>query len=176
MTVGQSYYYPMRLVDKLWFNALWFQVTWFCCVLGREDWLPVALLSLGLHFWLVEDMRLEFMRLMPVALIGIGTDIALTLAGVFEFNSKTIVPVWLVVLWWVFGAALYRSLSKVGRSLWLASLLGGVAVPFNYMLGARLGAVSLPLSEVLTTAVLVAVWATLLPILYLVSHRLDAKP
>ncbi|MBL6898196.1 MAG: DUF2878 family protein, partial [Luminiphilus sp.] len=33
----------MRLVDRFWFNAVWFQATWFCCVLGREPWVPVGL-------------------------------------------------------------------------------------------------------------------------------------
>ena len=52
----------MKLVDTFWFNAVWFQATWFCCVLGREPWLPVALLSLALHFYLVSDRDLEFRR------------------------------------------------------------------------------------------------------------------
>ena len=82
----------MKLVDTFWFNAAWFQATWFCCVLGREPWVPVALLSLALHFYLVSDRLLEFRRLLPVAMVGIGVDVVLTLTGVFDFDSATIVP------------------------------------------------------------------------------------
>ena len=53
----------------------------------------------------------------------------LTLAGVFDFGVATLVPLWLIVLWWVFAAAIYRSFAKIGQSLWLAAILGGVAVP-----------------------------------------------
>ena len=162
----------MKLVDTFWFNAVWFQATWFCCVLGREPWVPVALLSLALHFYLVSDRVLEFRRLLPVAMVGIGVDVMLTLIGVFDFDSATIVPLWLIVLWWVFAAALYRSFAKIGQSMWLAAVLGGIAVPFNYMVGAGLGAVSLPLGEMLSVAVLVAIWIGLLPLLYLISHRM----
>ena len=162
----------MKLVDTFWFNAVWFQATWFCCVLGREPWVPVALLSLALHFYLVSDRSLEFRRLLPIAMVGIGVDVVLTLTGVFDFDSATIVPLWLILLWWVFAAALYRSFAKIGQSMWLAAVLGGIAVPFNYMVGAGLGAVSLPLGEMLSIAILVAIWIFLLPLLYRISHRM----
>ena len=162
----------MRLVDRFWFNAVWFQATWFCCVLGREPWVPVGLLSLAVHFFLVADRSVEFRRLLPVAMTGFGVDLVLTIAGVFDFETATIVPAWLMVLWWVFAAALYRSFAKIGQSLWLAAVLGGIAVPFNYLVGAGLGAVSLPLGSAQTAVVLVAVWAFLLPLLYRISHRM----
>jgi len=163
----------MRLVNTFWFNAIWFQATWFCCVIGREPWVPVALCSLALHFALVADRRGEFCRLLPIALIGIAVDVALTLTGVFVFEATFIVPLWLIVLWWVFAAALYRSFAKIGQSLWLAAVLGGIAVPFNYRVGAGLGAVSLPYGDMISLAVLVAVWSLLLPLLYRLSQRLS---
>jgi hypothetical protein len=162
----------MKLVDTFWFNAVWFQATWFCCVLGREPWVPVALLSLALHFYLVADRGGEFRRLLPVAMAGVTVDVVLTLTGVFDFDTSTIVPMWLIVLWWVFAAAIYRSFAKIGQSLWLAAVLGGIAVPFNYMVGAGLGAVSLPLGQFVSVVVLVTVWICLLPLLYRISHRM----
>ena len=130
----------------------------------------MALLSLALHFFLVEDRSAEARRLFPVAAAGIGVDVLLTLAGVFDFGAATLVPFWLIVLWWVFAAAIYRSFAKIGQSLWLAAVLGGIAVPFNYMVGAGFGAVFLPLGTTVSTAVLVAVWIVLLPVLYRISH------
>ena len=78
-------------------------------------------------FFLVEDRGAEARRLLPVAAAGITVDVLLTLAGVFDFGVATIVPLWLIVLWWVFAAAMYRSFAKIGQSLWLAAILGGVA-------------------------------------------------
>jgi hypothetical protein len=40
------------------------------------------------------------------------------------------------------------------------------------MVGAGLGAVSLPLGEMLSVAILVAIWILLLPLLYRISHRM----
>ena len=162
----------MRLVDRFWFNAMWFQATWVCCVLGREPWVPVALASLALHFFLVESAAVEFRRLLPVALMGIAVDVTLTVLGVFNFPGVTLVPLWLIVLWWVFAAAIYRSFAKIGESLWLAGLLGGIAVPFNYMVGAGFGAVSLPHGNTVTVLILVGVWMVLLPLLYRISQRM----
>ena len=94
--------------------------------------------------------------------------------GVFDFSVATLVPLWLIILWWVFAAAVYRSFAKIGQSLWLAAVLGAIAVPFNYMVGAGLGAVSLPYGNTVTVAILVAVWAVLLPLLYRISQRMAA--
>ena len=163
----------MRLVDRFWFNAVWFQATWFCCVLGREAWVPIALLSVALHFFLVESVPAEFRRLLPVALTGIAVDVMLTVLGVFDFSVTTLVPLWLIILWWVFAAAVYRSFAKIGQSSWLAAVLGGIAVPFNYMVGAGLGAVSLPYGNTVTVAILVAVWTVLLPLLYRISQHMS---
>jgi hypothetical protein len=107
-----------------------------------------------------------------VALAGISVDVLLTLAGVFVFDHYWLVPLWLVILWWVFAAALYRSFAKIGQLPWLAALLGSVAVPFNYLVGAGLGAVSLPLGEMVTAGLLAIIWAALLPALYWISHRM----
>ena len=74
-----------RFADSLAFNALWFQSVWFCTVLGREDFLPLALALLLLHLWLVHDYRVELRQLAIIGGIGIGADAALSIGGVFEF-------------------------------------------------------------------------------------------
>ena len=56
--------------------------------------------------------------------------------------------------------------------MWLAAVLCGIAVPFNYLVCAGLGAVSLPLGEMLSVAVLIAIWIGLLPLLFRISHRM----
>lgn len=159
------------LTERLWFNALWFQSTWFSCVLGREHWLPLTIAMLALHFVLVANPLAEARRLAPIALAGIVVDSLLSLVGVFDFGPGVIIPAWLALLWVAFATTLSRSLSFLGRHVWLAAAVGGIAVPFNYAVGARLGAVDFGLSPVITAVALIAVWAALLPNLYRLARQ-----
>lgn len=159
------------LVNRPWFNAIWFQSTWFICVLGREPWLPLALVMIAIHFAMVSYPRQEFVALAPVTAAGIIVDAALSRFGVYDFGSE-LIPVWLCLLWVAFATTLPRALSPLGKNRWIAAVVGGVGVPFNYAVGAEMGAVSLPLEPWLTAAILIPIWSALLPMLYLMSTPL----
>ncbi|MCP5129735.1 MAG: DUF2878 domain-containing protein [Pseudomonadales bacterium] len=162
-----------RVTDTLWFNALWFQAVWFCTVLGRDNWLPLAVALLVVHVWLVKERRNELRQLLLVGSIGIATDAALSLAGVYHFSDGVLLPFWLCCLWLAFAAALGRSLSWLrGRSL-LAALAGAVAFPLNYWAGQRLGAVEFGYPLLVTLAVLALVWGAVLPLMVSLTTRLS---
>ena len=156
------------LTEKTWFNALWFQSTWFLCVLGREALLPITLGMIALHFLLVASASQELRRLAPIAAVGIGVDALLSAAGIFDFGP-VLLPLWLMALWIAFATTLTRALAVFGRNPWLAAAIGSVGVPFNYLVGAKMGAVTLPMNPVVTALVLVSVWAVLLPVLYRIA-------
>lgn len=158
----------LHLPEKTWFNALWFQSTWFLCVLGRETLLPLTLGMIALHFVLAASAVREFRSLLPIATLGIGIDALLSAVGVFDFGP-VLLPLWLMALWFAFATTLTRALAVFGRKRWVAAVVGSVGVPFNYVVGAKMGAVALPLSPVVTAVVLVSVWAVLLPVLYRVA-------
>ncbi|MDG1065752.1 MAG: DUF2878 domain-containing protein [Luminiphilus sp.] len=158
----------LNLTEKTWFNAVWFQSTWFLCVLGQDALLPFTLGMLALHFILVNSAREEARRLLPVFAVGIGVDTLLSAIGIFDFGP-TLIPLWLMALWVAFAASLTRALGVFGRSSWLAALVGGIGVPFNYAVGAKMGAVTLPMDPILTGGVLIVIWAMLLPALYQVA-------
>ena len=162
------------LVDKPWFNGLWFQVTWFACVLGRDPWLPAIAAMFALHFLLVPSGVKEFKRIAPVAGAGIVTDAILTALGVFNFGN-VFIPLWLIALWFAFATTLQRALAVFGRKLWIAALIGAVAVPLNYGAGAKMGAVDLPLGTGTTATSLIVVWFFLLPSLYRLAKHLGTK-
>ncbi len=155
-----------QLTERAWFNAVWFQSTWFACVLGRDSWIPAALALIALHFVLVPQAASEARRLAPLVLAGVGVDGALSLTGVFDFGPGVLLPAWLLLLWVAFATTLNRSLAVFGRFRWLAAAVGGVAVPFNYAVGAKFGAVSFPMTPITTAAILIPIWAILLPSLY----------
>ncbi len=161
-----------RFADSLAFNALWFQSVWFCTVLGREDFLPLALALLLLHLWLVHDYRVELRQLAIIGGIGIGADAALSIGGVFEFPHDALVPLWLCCLWLAFAAALGRSLAWLGNRPLVASLVGAIAFPLNYWAGLRLGAVEFGYSLPATMAILAVTWAVLLPLMFRLTTRL----
>lgn len=158
----------LGLTEKTWFNALWFQSTWFLCVLGREALLPLTLAMFALHFALVPSAAREFRQLLPVATLGIGVDAVLSALGVFDFGP-VLLPIWLMALWFAFAITLTRALAVFGRKPWIAGAVGSVGVPFNYWVGAKMGAVILPLDLLTTGIILVCVWALLLPLLYRVA-------
>ena len=160
----------LGLAEKTWFNAIWFQSTWFLCVLGRDALLLYTLAMLTLHFTLVASARDEARRLLPIAAVGIGVDTLLSVIGIFDFGP-VLVPLWLMALWVAFAAALTRALGVFGRSRGLAALVGGIGVPFNYAVGAKMGAVALPMDPVVSGAVLIATWAILLPGLYQIAGK-----
>lgn len=155
----------LGLPERVWFNALWFQLTWFLCVLGQDSLLPLTLAMIGLHFVLVADAGREARNLAPMIALGVIVDSLLSAVGVFDFGG-VLVPVWLCLLWVAFATTLTRALATFGRHPLVAAVIGGIGVPANYAVGARLGAVDLPLEPFMTAAVLISVWAALLPGLY----------
>ena len=126
---------------------------------------------IALHFLLVPDARDELKRLLPLVAVGVIVDASLSATGVFDVGDGVLVPLWLCALWVAFATTLNRSLAVFGRYRWLAALIGGIGVPFNYAVGAKLGAVAFPFDPVVTGIVLVAVWALLLPALYVMTQR-----
>ncbi len=172
MNIFRRYWYQARargLVEKTWFNAIWFQITWLVCVLGRDAFTPLVVALIALHFTLVASPRQEAAELAPIVALGVVVDSLLSALGVFDFGAQ-LVPIWLCLLWVAFATTLTRAFAFLGKRYWLAALVGGVAVPFNYGAGAGFGAVSLPLDTTTTALVLMVVWAVLLPVLFRLSR------
>ncbi len=159
------------LVDKLWFNALWFQCCWLSAVLGRSTLLPLLILLLALHFWLVADPKRELLRIAPIALLGIAVDASLSLADVYRFAGGVLVPLWLVCLWIGFATTLHRSLGFLSRHSALAWVAGAVVLPFNYWAGQRLGAVEFGLPLLQTLGLLSVIWLVALPLMFHLAAR-----
>ena len=164
-----------RAVDTLAFNALWFQSVWFCTVLGRERFLPLAIVLLLVHIWLCRDYRAELRQLAVVGGLGIAADAVLSAVGVFQFSGGVLVPLWLCCLWLAFAAVLGRSLAWMARLPLLASCIGAVAFPLNYWAGLRLEAVEFGYSVPATMGILAVTWALLLPLMFVLTARLSQR-
>jgi hypothetical protein len=99
-------------------------------------------------------------------------DMSLTFFGIFIFpDSGLIVPFWLILLWINFSTTITLSLSFIGKNKLVAFGLGATALPFNYTVGERLGAVTFGEPYLFSILVLVLVWSVSFPILFMVSHE-----
>ena len=76
-----------------------------------------------------------------------------------------------IVLWFNFSTTVTLSLSFINRSKLLASGVGAAALPFNYAVGERLGAVTFGEPYFVTVLVLALVWSVSFPALFIVSHE-----
>ena len=129
----------------------------------------------GLLIYLACLLRIGDLKvhqiLLPAA-IGITIDSSLTFFGIFIFpDSSLIIPFWLIVLWINFSTTLNLSLSFIDKNKLVAFGLGATALPFNYTVGERLGAVTFGDPYFFSILVLALVWSLSFPILFIVSHE-----
>ena len=162
-----------QIVTSKFLNIIVFNLLWVGLVLGRESLLHLTLPSLLIYLaCLLRIGDLKLHQIFLPAAIGITIDSSLTFFGIFIFpESILIVPFWLIVLWINFSTTLTLSLSFIGKNKLVAFGLGATALPFNYTVGERLGAVTFGDPYLFSILILVLVWSVSFPILFMVSHE-----
>lgn len=155
-------------MPRLLANAILFQLGWFACVLGGDGpWLLVAGLALAVHLLWVSSWAAQGKLLLSVFLLGCAVDSFLLHLGVFDFGEpRTLIPLWLALLWLLLATTLDHSLAWSARPWWRASLLGAIGGPLAYYAGAQLGGVQLPLGTATTLGLLALIWAVVMPLLH----------
>lgn len=155
-------------MPRLLANAILFQLGWFACVLGGDGpWLLVAGLALAVHLLWVSSWAAQGKLLLSVFLFGCAVDSFLLHLGVFDFGEpRTLIPLWLALLWLLLTTTLDHSLAWSARPWWRASLLGAIGGPLAYYAGAQLGGVQLPLGTATTLGLLALIWAVVMPLLH----------
>ena len=145
-----------------WAQLVGFYGFWLLAVIGQNSLAWLLGLLIVAHFVFTPSRGAD-LRVLSLALIGIGIDGLLTGGGVFAFSQW---PVWLGLLWLGFVLTLGHSLRWLAaRPLWQQVLLGVVAGPSSYLGGWRLGAVALPLGPWVSMLILSAIWGLLLVVL-----------
>jgi len=163
----------MRVLLSKPFNLIAFNLMWLGCVLGRNDWiLLLAPVVFGYATLLLLTRTIQPHQLLIPVSAGLSVDALMTITRLFQFaDAPLLLPAWLVVLWVAFSTTLTLSLEVVGRNKWLASLAGAIAIPFNYAVGERLGAVSFGDTPLVTLVALGVTWMLLLPVLFYLCER-----
>jgi len=162
-----------QIVTSKFLNIIVFNLLWIGLVLGRDSLIHLTLPSLLIYLaCLLRIGDLKVHQILLPAIIGITIDSSLTFFGIFIFaDSSLIIPFWLIVLWINFSTTITLSLSFIGKSKLVAFGLGATALPFNYTVGERLGAVTFGEPYLFSILVLALVWSVSFPILFLVSHE-----
>ena len=162
-----------KIVTSKFLNIIVFNLLWIGLVLGRESLIHLTLPSLLIYLaCLLRIGDLKIHQILLPAAIGITIDSSLTFFGIFIFpESSLIIPFWLIVLWINFSTTLTLSLSFIGKNKLVAFGLGATALPFNYTVGERLGAVTFGDPYLFSILVIALVWSVSFPILFMVSHE-----
>ncbi|MGF0888877.1 DUF2878 family protein, partial [Klebsiella pneumoniae] len=100
-----------------------------------------------------------------------GLDACWALAGLIDFPSDSLLPLWMVALWLMFAVVwtrLTRTATLPGWVLATAATLGG---PVAYLIGARLGAMTLLVPTALAVAAMACGWLVLMLLFHLGMGR-----
>ena len=162
-----------QIITSKFLNIFVFNLLWVGLVLGRDSLIHLTLPSLLIYLaCLLRIGDLKVHQILLPAAIGITIDSSLTFFGIFIFaDSSLIIPFWLIVLWINFSTTITLSLSFIGKNRLVAFGLGATALPFNYTVGERLGAVTFGEPYLFSILILALVWSVSFPILFMVSHE-----
>jgi len=158
----------MKVINSSVFNLLFHNCAWLLCVLGgnRLIWLSAPLV-VCYTIVLIHNESLSIRSLAVPFLLGIGVDAILSGLSVFQFeNHFGLIPLWLTVLWLSFATTFSLSLKFLASNWKLAAAAGAVAMPLNYLVGEKLGAVQFGPDRLVVGIVLGLIWATLFPALF----------
>lgn len=151
-------------------NFVIFQLIWIAAVAFQSQGLWGCIALLILHFIISPQRRSDIGAIYKAVILGIAVDMTLMFSGVFIF-PQGFFPVWLACLWAGFALALRHSLGWLyQKPLFLQSGLGAVGGSVSYLAGAKLGAVQLGLGTIISGALLLIIWAALLPVLLKLVH------
>jgi hypothetical protein len=159
----------------MWANLIAFNIVWFGLVMLGNLFVPVALLWLAVHLVQSQYKISEMKLVVAVAAIGASIDLALSFAGIFNFSSTNLLPLWLLVLWCCFAATIAHSLSFLSeKPIWQLGV-GAIFPPLSYFAGAQLGAVTFGFSTLFTLSILSVIWALLLVVFFGLKSCLIAQ-
>ena len=130
-------------------NAILFQAVWFSCVIGAGanglDWLAVvAIIILTGAVFFSPHPRSDLYVGLSAVVIGMGLDTLWVYAGILVFDTGTIAPFWIGILWFGLGLTVNHSLSWFRDQRFLGPLIVGCFAPITYLTGQRFGAVVVP--------------------------------
>lgn len=153
------------------FSTIIFYVGWIICLKeASEPSYYGMLLVVGFlvfYFYNSVSRKADYLLLSLVLFIGPLSDSFYAQMGLFQYHSLHTLPAWLpplwvFVLWGLFGANI-QLFYWLHHRLWLAMILGAVGGPLSYLSVVKLGAISLLQPLPLTLIAIGLMWAVFFP-------------
>ena len=138
--------------------ALAFDVYWTLVVMLRERGLLIWL-TLAIFAWL----RLPAASRPPALLLAA--------AGLIDFRGDSLLPLWMVALWLMFAVVWTRLTRTATLPGWVLATAATVGGPVAYLIGARLGAMTLLVPTALGVAAMACGWLVLMLLFHLGMGR-----
>ncbi|MFL0810075.1 MAG: DUF2878 domain-containing protein [Agarilytica sp.] len=156
-------------------NFIIFQSVWCLGVFTGNTYVLVSAALIAAHFFLSQERRTDLQALLIIAPIGITVDLFLSISQVFVFDIS-IIPVWLLLLWFAFSLTIVHSLAWIRNLPMVAQVfLGAFGGTSSYYAGYRFGAVDFGHPELHTCIILALVWGCKIPLFYFLVDRYVKK-
>jgi hypothetical protein len=166
------------------FSTTIFYLGWIVCLreVSIEHSYYGLLMVLGfIAYYLYHSScrKADYLLLSFVLLIGPLSDILYAQIGLLQYHSiqgliSWLPPLWVFVLWGLFGANIHL-FAWLSRRWWLAVLLGALGGPMSYLSIVRLGGASLLKPLPLTLVTIGGIWAMFLPIFVWLNEYLKKR-
>ncbi|MBA0169164.1 MULTISPECIES: DUF2878 domain-containing protein [Pectobacterium] len=150
----------MKRYVQVFLMAIAFDLYWTLVVLFRERglflWLALAILAC---LMLSPAHRLYALLL---AAAGSGLDALWVWAGLIDFNGDVMLPLWMVALWLMFATVWTELTRTTTLPVWLLTLMATFGGPVAYIIGERLGAMTLLKPDVIVVSWMASGWLILM--------------
>lgn len=154
-------------------NFVMFQALWVAGVIYQNAGLWVCIALVSIHFVISPQRAIDIKTALLALAIGFSVDFSLMQSGVFIFSENQF-PLWLLCLWIGFVLTLRYSMAWLKQQSWvIQALLGGIGGTCSYVAGWRFGAVEFGFDIVTTCLVLGAIWATLVPLFFVLMEKVN---
>lgn len=162
----------------IFFNIVGYQVCWFllifCSTLSIQYFVTSiisTILFILIHFYFTPQKKADLLMMLYAGISGLVIDGLFILFNFYKFPTQIInftFPIWLLLIWLIFGLCLNHSLKFLKKSFLLSSIVGGIFAPMAYYSGYTLGAIFFP-NLFITLLLISIVWMMILPCLVFLS-------
>ena len=159
-------------------NFIVFQASWFLLIFFQNEFLLLVVLLNAIFLVVTRTTLNHALFLLACVVIGVVIDSVLATLGVLVFEplpGVLPIPAWLCVIWISFASTIRHSMAYLGKSTIVAAAVGAIAGPISYFAGMRLGAVDFGYSTFIVLAIYAAIWALLLPTLFILSDKIKSS-
>lgn len=163
-------------------NVVLFYLGWVYIVMSAAKGTPFRGIIGGVvlilfHLFISKKWIKETLFIVTIALVGFGIDTIYAFSKLVIYSSPntistSLAPIWISVLYALFGTTINYSLSWLKYQVILSMIFGAFGGAICYFVSAKLGAASFP-NQTVALSIIAVVWLILMPIACWYSNFLD---